>query len=172
MNIVQKIDEFSTNDIILCEPIKNTIMDNSNFIRILISNKDIIINGVYLFFNIKAKNYYDRTLSYNSYDKHKYKKMLFLISSDANKEVIDQADVELLSKINTETKRNGKKISSVEIIDNKSIKVKNINQFKYMEIISNSTVTFGIGPAGTGKTFLAVASAVKLYAENKIRKKW
>ena len=92
-----------------------------------------------------------------------------MVVMSANKEVIDQADVELLSKINTETKRNGKKISSVEIIDNKSIKVKNINQFKYMEIISNSTVTFGIGPAGTGKTFLAVASAVKLYAENKIR---
>ena len=93
-----------------------------------------------------------------------------MVVMSANKEVIDQADVELLSKINTETKRNGKKISSVEIIDNKSIKVKNINQFKYMEIISNSTVTFGIGPAGTGKTFLAVASAVKLYAKNKIRK--
>ena len=93
-----------------------------------------------------------------------------MVVMSANKEVIDQADVELLSKINTATKRNGKKISSVEIIDNKSIKVKNINQFKYMEIISNSTVTFGIGPAGTGKTFLAVASAVKLYAENKIRK--
>ena len=93
-----------------------------------------------------------------------------MVVMSVNKEVIDQADVELLSKINTETKRNGKKISSVEIIDNKSIKVKNINQFKYMEIISNSTVTFGIGPAGTGKTFLAVASAVKLYAENKIRK--
>ena len=93
-----------------------------------------------------------------------------MVVMSANKEVIDQADVELLSKINTESKRNGKKISSVEIIDNKSIKVKNINQFKYMEIISNSTVTFGIGPAGTGKTFLAVASAVKLYAENKIRK--
>ena len=93
-----------------------------------------------------------------------------MVVMSANKEVIEQADVELLSKINTETKRNGKKITSVEIIDNKSIKVKNINQFKYMEIISNSTVTFGIGPAGTGKTFLAVASAVKLYAENKIRK--
>ena len=93
-----------------------------------------------------------------------------MVVMSANKEVIDQADVELLSKINTGTKRNGKKISSVEITDNKSIKVKNINQFKYMEIISNSTVTFGIGPAGTGKTFLAVASAVKLYSENKIRK--
>ena len=93
-----------------------------------------------------------------------------MVVMSANKEVIDQADVELLSKINTGTKRNGKKISSVEITDNKSIKVKNINQFKYMEIISNSTVTFGIGPAGTGKTFLAVASAVKLYSENEIRK--
>ena len=93
-----------------------------------------------------------------------------MVSMSTNKEVIDPADVELLSKINSGIKRNGKKISSVEIIENKSIKVKNINQFKYMETISNSTITFGIGPAGTGKTFLAVASAVKLYAENKIRK--
>ena len=90
MNIVQKINEFSINDIILCEPIKNTIMDNSNFIRILISNKDIIINGVYLFLNIKAKNYYYKTPSYSSYDKQKYKKMLFLISDDDNNEVIEK----------------------------------------------------------------------------------
>ncbi len=93
-----------------------------------------------------------------------------MVSMSTNKEIIDPADVELLSKINSGIKRNGNKISSVEIIENKSIKVKNINQFKYMETISNSTITFGIGPAGTGKTFLAVASAVKLYAENKIRK--
>ena len=93
-----------------------------------------------------------------------------MVEMSTNQEVIDEADVELLSKINTSIKRNGKKISSVNIIDNKSIKVKNINQFKYLETISNSTITFGIGPAGTGKTFLAVASAVKLYAENKIRK--
>ena len=93
-----------------------------------------------------------------------------MVEMSSNQEVIDEADVELLSKINTGIKRNGKKISSVNIIDNKSIKVKNINQFKYLETISNSTITFGIGPAGTGKTFLAVASAVKLYAENKIRK--
>ena len=93
-----------------------------------------------------------------------------MVEMSSQKEVIDEADVELLSKINTGIKRNGKKISSVNIIDNKSIKVKNINQFKYLETISNSTITFGVGPAGTGKTFLAVASAVKLYAENKIRK--
>ena len=93
-----------------------------------------------------------------------------MVEMSSNKEVIDQEDVELLSKISTGNKSNGKKISSVNIIDNKSIQVKNINQFKYIETIKNSTITFGIGPAGTGKTFLAVASAVKLYAENEIRK--
>ena len=64
-----------------------------------------------------------------------------MVEMSSNKEVIDEADVELLSKINTGIKRNGKKISSVNIIDNKSIKVKNINQFKYLETISNSTIT-------------------------------
>jgi phosphate starvation-inducible protein PhoH and related proteins len=35
-----------------------------------------------------------------------------------------------------------------------------VNQKRYVDSIRNHTVTFGIGPAGTGKTFLAVASAV------------
>tara|TARA_B100000700_G_scaffold52788_1_gene56195 strand:- start:506 stop:1438 length:933 start_codon:yes stop_codon:yes gene_type:complete len=93
-----------------------------------------------------------------------------MLKMSLNKEVVETTDVELLSTINYEPNSNGKKMSSVNIIDNKTIKVKNINQYKYLDIISNSTITFGIGPAGTGKTFLAVASAVKMYAENKIRK--
>ena len=93
-----------------------------------------------------------------------------MLKMSLNKEVIETTDVELLSKINYESSTNGKKMSSIDIIDNKTIKVKNVNQYKYLDIISNSTITFGIGPAGTGKTFLAVASAVKMYAENNIRK--
>ena len=93
-----------------------------------------------------------------------------MLKMSLNKEVVETTDVELLSTINYEPNSNGKKMSSVNIIDNKTIKVKNINQYKYLDIISKSTITFGIGPAGTGKTFLAVASAVKMYAENKIRK--
>ena len=89
MNIVQKIDEFSTNDIILCEPIKNTIMDNSNFIRIIISNKNIIINGIYLYFNIKAKIIAKKHL-HIVHLTNKSLKMLFLISNDSNREVIDK----------------------------------------------------------------------------------
>src|SRR5205823_12917669 len=36
---------------------------------------------------------------------------------------------------------------------------KTINQKHYVDSIRNNTITFGIGPAGTGKTFLAVALA-------------
>ncbi len=38
---------------------------------------------------------------------------------------------------------------------------KTVNQKRYVDSIRDHTVTFGIGPAGTGKTFLAVAMAVK-----------
>jgi phosphate starvation-inducible PhoH-like protein len=41
----------------------------------------------------------------------------------------------------------------------KQIAPKTINQKRYVDSIRNNTVTFGIGPAGTGKTFLAVALA-------------
>jgi len=43
----------------------------------------------------------------------------------------------------------------------KPIKPKTVGQKKYVEAIKNNTIVFGIGPAGTGKTFLAVAMAVK-----------
>ena len=40
------------------------------------------------------------------------------------------------------------------------IKAKTVGQQKYMDAISKNTIVFGIGPAGTGKTYLAVAAAV------------
>ena len=42
----------------------------------------------------------------------------------------------------------------------KPIKAKTIGQKRYVEAIRKNTVTLGIGPAGTGKTYLAVAAAV------------
>ena len=44
------------------------------------------------------------------------------------------------------------------------------NQNDYLENIKNSDLTFGVGPSGTGKTFLAVASAVDELIKEKIRK--
>lgn len=43
----------------------------------------------------------------------------------------------------------------------KPIKAKTVGQKRYVDLIRNNTVVLGVGPAGTGKTFLAVAMAVK-----------
>jgi len=42
----------------------------------------------------------------------------------------------------------------------KTVRAKTIGQKQYLEAIDQNTITFGIGPAGTGKTYLAVAKAV------------
>jgi len=93
-----------------------------------------------------------------------------MILMGSKKEMIEIPDLELIAKIKNTEKLENSKVSQLNVIDNKFIKVKNLNQYKYLQTIDNSTITFGIGPAGTGKTFLAVASAVKMYSENKIKK--
>ena len=50
----------------------------------------------------------------------------------------------------------------------KPIKSKTLGQKKYVEALKNNTITFGIGPAGTGKTYLAVAMAVKAYKNKEV----
>ena len=45
----------------------------------------------------------------------------------------------------------------------KPLKSKTLGQKSYVEAIEKNTITFGIGPAGTGKTYLAVALAVKAF---------
>ena len=50
------------------------------------------------------------------------------------------------------------------------IKPKTLGQKKYCEAIDNNTITFGIGPAGTGKTYLAVAMAVTAFRAKEVNK--
>jgi len=50
----------------------------------------------------------------------------------------------------------------------KPIKAKTVGQKNYVDKINKNTVVFGIGPAGTGKTFLAVAMAVKALREKQV----
>ena len=52
----------------------------------------------------------------------------------------------------------------------KPVKAKTAGQSRYVEAIRKNTVTLGVGPAGTGKTFLAVAMAVKALKEKQISK--
>ena len=50
------------------------------------------------------------------------------------------------------------------------VKAKTIGQRKYVESIQKNTVTIGVGPAGTGKTYLAVAAAVAAFRERKVNR--
>ncbi len=50
----------------------------------------------------------------------------------------------------------------------KPIKAKTVGQNKYVDAIRKNTIVLGIGPAGTGKTFLAVAMAVKALKEKQV----
>lgn len=52
----------------------------------------------------------------------------------------------------------------------KTIKTRNKNQGDYIESIQKHDVNFGIGPAGTGKTYLAVACAVEALESEKVRR--
>ena len=50
----------------------------------------------------------------------------------------------------------------------KPIKAKTVGQQKYMKAILKNTVTIGVGPAGTGKTYLAVAAAVAAFRSREV----
>ena len=52
----------------------------------------------------------------------------------------------------------------------KPIKAKTVGQQNYMRAISKNTVTIGVGPAGTGKTYLAVAAAVAAFRERTVNR--
>ena len=132
---------------------------NLNYIKSLFPNLEINVRGNVVYINGSNHDTEEATRILDE-----------MIMMGSRNETIEIPDLELIAKIKNPKKLENSKASQLNVVDNKFIKVKNLNQFKYIETIENSTITFGIGPAGTGKTFLAVASAVKMYSENKIKK--
>jgi phosphate starvation-inducible PhoH-like protein len=68
-----------------------------------------------------------------------------------------------LSILQADTEQRPAEVLSLNILSRrgKNIRPKTVNQKHYVDAIDNHTVVFGIGPAGTGKTYLAVAKAVQ-----------
>ncbi|HHV26262.1 MAG TPA: PhoH family protein [Tissierellia bacterium] len=52
----------------------------------------------------------------------------------------------------------------------KAIKPKTLGQKRYVDAIKNNDIVFGIGPAGTGKTYLAMAMAVNAFRNNEVKR--
>ena len=78
----------------------------------------------------------------------------------------------VLAMLRAETTERPADVLTLNILSNRgrSIRPKTLNQKKYVDSIDQHTITFGIGPAGTGKTYLAMAKAVQaLQAKNVTR---
>ena len=97
-----------------------------------------------------------------------------LLALAAKGENIDSQNVRYILKL-VQTGREGEiqKLAGDVICitaKGKPIKAKTIGQKEYCDAIAKNTVTLGIGPAGTGKTYLAVAEAVAAFRAEKVNR--
>ncbi|NYG60671.1 phosphate starvation-inducible PhoH-like protein [Nocardioides daedukensis] len=77
--------------------------------------------------------------------------------------ISDETVERIVGMLRTETSERPADVLSLNILSNRgrTIRPKTLNQKRYVDSIDNHTITFGIGPAGTGKTYLAMAKAVQ-----------
>jgi hypothetical protein len=74
MNIVKELNQFNKECVYFCDPIKNNIMTDGLFIRILYSTEFFVMNGIYLsifFQNITVEKYYNKYRCNFDYNIHK-----------------------------------------------------------------------------------------------------
>ena len=84
---------------------------------------------------------------------------------------LQQAGLETLRR-DRENAENGGSVEALQVIRTRrgSIKPRGRNQQGYVRSIQSCDINFGVGPAGTGKTYLAVACAVQALLEEKVRR--
>ena len=105
---------------------------------------------------------------------HAEKAIEGLLSLAARGEVIDAQNVRYIIKLVLEGRE--AKISELagDVIcitaKGKPVKTKTLGQKTYVNAIANNTITLGIGPAGTGKTYLAVAAAVAAFRDKAVNR--
>ena len=88
--------------------------------------------------------------------------------SISEKKIIDAGDVEL--SIKSQNSGNGSTKAITIKTSRKHIHIRSINQQNYVNAIAEKDAIFAIGPAGTGKTYLAVARAVEALENSNVRR--
>lgn len=73
-------------------------------------------------------------------------------------------EVETLSELDRDTNL------ICHTINGKPVKAKTIGQKKYVDAIDKNMIVFGVGPAGTGKTYLAMAKAITAFKNNEVNR--
>ena len=97
-----------------------------------------------------------------------------LLSLAAKGEIIDEQRVRYLITLVSEGNDHQVAQMAKDVVcitaKGKPIKAKTVGQQHYMKAIMKNTITIGVGPAGTGKTYLAVAAAVAAFREKTVNR--
>lgn len=140
-------------------PIDNSILAN------LLGTFDSNIRSIENELNIQIKNRGNLFLLEGQKRKLPLgERILLELHAIASKESIDKEKVHLVIKkiMNHQEKPSSSAEQPTYIkTPRREIQTRNLNQYEYIQSIRNHDVTFGIGPAGTGKTYLAVAAAIE-----------
>ena len=153
---------------------ENLILDIDD-IRNLFGNLDSNIDFISKKFDVSIKNN-EEGLSIIGDEKMVLlcKKTIEFLLKDNPSENLDRQKVSyIIEKVKSENKEILNDWLDYVICLNsklKPIKPKTLGQKKYISAIEENIITFGIGPAGTGKTFLAIAMAAKALKNNSVSK--
>ena len=153
---------------------ENLILDMDD-IKNLFGHLDSNINYISKKFDVSIKNN-EEGLSITGDEKMVLlcKKTIEFLVKDNPSENLDRQKVSyIIEKVKSENKEILNDWLDYVICLNsklKPIKPKTLGQKKYISAIEENIITFGIGPAGTGKTFLAIAMAAKALKNNSVSK--
>ena len=140
-------------------PIDNSILAN------LLGTFDSNIRSIENELNIQIKNRGNLFLLEGQKRKLPLgERILLELHSIASRESIDKEKVHLvIKKIMNHQEQSSSSTTQSTFIKSprREIQTRNLNQYEYIQSIRSHDVTFGIGPAGTGKTYLAVAAAIE-----------
>ena len=96
-----------------------------------------------------------------------------VLFAEKGENITEQAINYIISSYKDEGFENVEKINDDHIcmtISGKPIKPKTLGQKKYIDQIRKNTIVFGVGPAGTGKTYLAMAMAITAFKNNEVNR--
>jgi hypothetical protein len=149
MNLVTTIDQYESKYIYFYEPIKNNIMTDGNFIRILYSTPTVLLNGVYLLININdfvCEKYYNKYRCVFNVNSHKA-----LISQ------LLEIEEGILQKLNISAKSPQLKIN--EQMMNGNVKV-------FDDMFNKSSCSFILKISGVWETQFSYGLTYKFIATN------
>lgn len=155
---------------------KTINIDNTDSLLAILGNYDENINLIQRHFDVVFLSRGD-TIKITGNEKNvnlAYETVKILLEMIENGDMIAEQNIRYVISMVEEGKQNNIKNMSSGVIcissTGKSVVAKTLGQKNYVSAIKKNTITFGVGPAGTGKTYLAVAMAVSAMRAHQVNR--